>query len=156
MPGQNAIKVALNPGQDELSQIKKLRKVLGGVEVLIGNFEEMKVIFGGETPEEVITRGFGTCPYIVLSNGADGTYVTDSNKLYRAGLYQKVRVADRTGAGDAFGSGFVAALALGLSLEHAVTQGSANATSVVQSIGPKAGILRTTRLKRMKLKTIAL
>ncbi len=150
------IKVALNPGHDELNQIKKLRKLLVGVEVLIGNFQEMRLLFGGETPEEVITRGFGTCPYLVLSDGPSGIYVTDSDKLYRAGQYQKVKVVDRTGAGDAFGSGFVAALAQGLSLEHAVTLGSANATSVIQKIGPKSGILKTARLKRMKLKVITL
>lgn len=153
---QYGIKVALNPGQAELDQIKKLRKVLSGVEVLIGNFGELRLLFGGETPQEVMARGFGTCHYIVLSDGPNGTYVTDSDKIYRGGLYQKVKVADRTGAGDAFGSGFVAALAQGLSLEHAVTLGSANATSVIQKIGPKAGILKTDRLKRMKLKSIAI
>jgi sugar/nucleoside kinase (ribokinase family) len=150
------IKVAYNPGSAELDQIKKLRKALPYLEVLIGNFQELRLVFGGETPQEVIARGFGTCPYIVLSNGPEGTYVTDSDKLYYAGQYQKVKVVDRTGAGDAFGSGFVTALAQGLSLEHAVTLGSANATSVIQKIGAKAGILRTTRLKRMKLKTIKL
>lgn len=153
---QNDIKVALNPGNGELNQIKKLRKVLGGVDVLIANQQEMRIIFGGDTPEEILTRGFGTCHYLVLSDGPNGVYVTDSDKFYHAGQYQKVKVVDRTGAGDAFGSGFVAALAQGLSLEHAITLGSANATSVVQKVGGTAGILRTTRLKRMKIKVIKL
>jgi ribokinase len=153
---QHGIKVAFNPGRDELGQLKKLRKLLPDIEILIGNYEEMRLIFGGESAEEVLSRSFGACAYVVMSDGPNGTYVTDSDKLYYAGQYQKVKVVDRTGAGDAFGSGFVAAIAQGLSLEHAVTQGSANATSVIQKIGPKAGILRTSRLKRMKLKVIKL
>jgi sugar/nucleoside kinase (ribokinase family) len=75
-----------------------------------------------------------------------------AGKLYQAGSYQKVKVVDRTGAGDAFGSGFVAALAKGLPIEDALTLGSANATSVVAQIGAKTGILKTPRVKRMKLK----
>jgi sugar/nucleoside kinase (ribokinase family) len=72
--------------------------------------------------------------------------------MYIAGTYQNVKALDRTGAGDAFGSGFVAALAKGLPIEDALTLGSANATSVVTQIGSKPGILKTQRVKRMKLK----
>jgi len=63
-----------------------------------------------------------------------------------------VKVVDRTGAGDAFGSGFVAALAKGLAIEDALSLASANATSVVAQMGAKTGILKTKRVKRMKLK----
>ena len=49
---------------------------------------------------------------------------------------------DRTGAGDAFGSGFVAKIIEEAGLTEALTFGSANSTSVVQQIGAKTGILR--------------
>ena len=86
------------------------------------------------------------------TNGAAGSYAAVSGKLYQAGQYQKVKVVDRLGAGDAFGSGFVAALAKGLPLEDALSLASANASSVVSKIGAKTGILKTGRVKRMKLK----
>ena len=54
----------------------------------------------------------------------------------------KTEVVDRTGAGDAFGSGFVSALAKGAGVEQAIRAGSANATSVVEYVGAKKGILR--------------
>jgi hypothetical protein len=38
-------------------------------------------------------------------------------------------------------------------VEDALTLGSANASGVVAQFGAKTGILRTARLKRMKLKT---
>jgi len=89
---------------------------------------------------------------VVGTNGAAGSYAAAAGKLYQAGQYQKVKVVDRTGAGDAFGSGFVAALAKGLPIEDALSLASANATSVVAQMGAKTGILKTGRVKRMKLK----
>ena len=50
-------------------------------------------------------------------------------------------VIDRTGAGDAFGSGFLSQYAQGASLRDAIIFASANSTSVVQKIGAKEGIL---------------
>jgi ribokinase len=56
-------------------------------------------------------------------------------------MYDDVPVVDRTGAGDAFSSGFTAMVAAGKSMEEAITFASANSTSVVSKIGAKAGIL---------------
>jgi sugar/nucleoside kinase (ribokinase family) len=50
-------------------------------------------------------------------------------------------VIDRTGAGDAFGSGFISQWSQGKSLKDAIIFASANSTSVVGSIGAKTGIL---------------
>ena len=56
-------------------------------------------------------------------------------------MYEDVPVLDRTGAGDAFGSGFLAYYSQGHSLKESVVFASANSTSVVQKIGAKDGIL---------------
>lgn len=150
-------RLAVNPGKGELSQLRKLRKLLPKIEVLLGNREEIREIFGGDDPKETMARAIGVCPYVVMTDGPGGTYACgDDNKIYYAGLYQKVQVLDRTGAGDAFGSGFVTALAKGGTIGDALTLGSANATSVVQQIGSKPGILRTGRIKPMKVKVLAL
>jgi len=148
----HGIQVAIDPGQGELSQIKKLRALLPLVTVLKANAEELRVLFGGNDLKETVVRAADTCPYVVGTDGPAGSYAAVAGKLYQAGAYQKVRVVDRTGAGDAFGSGFVAALAKGLPVEDALSLGSANATSVVTQFGAKTGILRTGRVKRMKLK----
>jgi sugar/nucleoside kinase (ribokinase family) len=58
-----------------------------------------------------------------------------------AGMYQDVKVIDRTGAGDAFASGFLSQWVKGKSLKDSVIFASANSTSVVTKIGAKAGIL---------------
>lgn len=150
------IKVALNPGQGEIKNLRKLRKLIPKLEVLLANKEETQLIFGGEEPRQIMAQAFGVCPYIVMTDGPNGSYATDSDKIYFAGQYQKVKVIDRLGAGDAFGSGFVAAVAKGLPMEEALTLASANSTAVVQKIGAKPGILKTDRLKRMKVKILSI
>ncbi len=149
---QRGIRVAIDPGGAELRQLKKLRGLLPLITVLKANADELGQIFGGDSLREIVTRAAGVCPYVVGTDGAAGAYAAVGGRLFQAGQYQKVKVIDRTGAGDAFGSGFVAALAKGLPVEDALTLGSANASSVVAKFGAKAGILKTSRIKRMKLK----
>jgi ribokinase len=148
---RHGIQVALDPGAAELEQAKKLRGLLPLVTVLKANAEELGKLFGGNDLRDTVVRAAGVCSYVVGTGGGGGSYATYNGRLYRAGIYQKVRVADRTGAGDAFGSGFVSAIAKGQSIAEALTLGSANATSVVQKMGAKAGILKTDRIKRMKV-----
>jgi sugar/nucleoside kinase (ribokinase family) len=148
----HGIQVALDPGNAELAQTKKLRALLPLVTVIKANAEELRTLFGGTNLRETVVRAADTCPYVVGTNGPNGSYAAAAGKLYQAGAYQKVKVVDRLGAGDAFGSGFVAALAKGLPIEDALSLASANATSVVAQIGAKTGILKTQRVKRMKLK----
>ena len=78
----------------------------------------------------------------IVTDGANGVWASDGETLVRAGMYEDVPRKDTTGAGDAFGSGFLAQWALGAPLKPALLFASANSTSVIQQIGAKAGILR--------------
>ncbi len=153
---QHNIQVGLNPGHDELVQTRKLKRLLPLVTILFGNKQELSSLFGGKTVREIFTQAHGVCPYLVLTDGPGGSFVSDNQHFYEAGQYQKVRVVDRTGAGDAFASGFTSKIAQGHSIEEALTFGSANATSVVTRIGAKAGILHHPRLKRIKVNVSSL
>lgn len=135
------VKVALNPAAPELAKPAKLKALLEDVELLSVNVDEAKLLFEGESAEELARHATHFCPYVVVSDGPNGAVATDSKKVVIAGMYEDVPVVDRTGAGDAFGSGFVTKIALGKSIEQAVTFASANSTSVVQKIGAKEGIL---------------
>lgn len=151
-----SIQVALDPGNAELAQTKKLRSLLPLVTVLKANAEELRQLFGGDNVRDTVVRAADTCPYVVGTNGPHGSYAAAGGKLYQAGVYQKAKAVDRLGAGDAFGSGFVAGLARGLGMEDALSLAAANASSVVAQIGAKTGILKTQRVKRMKLKITSL
>jgi sugar/nucleoside kinase (ribokinase family) len=78
----------------------------------------------------------------VMTDGARGAIVSDGRYIYRAGIFKEKKLVDRTGAGDAFGSGFVAGFILKKDIHFALRLASANATSVVEKIGAQAGILR--------------
>lgn len=151
----NDIKVAFVPSKGELAKSKKILRLLPGIHALLGNVQELQMLFGIQDIRELMLNTIGTCRYVVATDGPNGVYVSDSDKIYRAPAYKKVKVVDRLGAGDAFGSGFIAAIAQGKTIADAVTLGSANATSVVQYYGAKQGILKAQKLKPMTLTTLS-
>lgn len=137
----HGVKVMLNPASIELEHPDKLKGLLEDVEVLIVNKEEAQQIVHGETLEELARHGHHYCPVVIVSDGPNGAVATDGKTVITAGMYEDVPVVDRTGGGDAFGSGFLSAYAQGKSLKDALIFASANSTSVVQYIGAKEGIL---------------
>lgn len=134
-------KVMLNPAGPELSQPDKLRPILEDVDVLCTNKEEMQLLVEGETCEELVRRGLGLAPVVIVSDGPRGVVASDGKTIVTAGMYEDVPVLDRTGAGDAFASGFLSQWAVGKSLKESIVFASANSTSVVTQIGAKGGIL---------------
>lgn len=135
------IKVAMNPGKKELEAKSKLKKLIPKLTLLSMNKEEMQQLYDGDTIQELVKSANKDVHYVIVTDGPKGAAAADRWHLVTAGMYEDVPVVDRTGAGDAFSSGFTAMIAAGESLEDAVIFASANSTSVVASIGAKAGIL---------------
>ena len=135
------IKVFFNPGKDELKQMPQLKALLEDVDILSVNREEAKQIVEGQSLDELIRRVLHYVPLAIISDGPNGVIASDGKTVVRAGMYEDVKVIDRTGAGDAFGSGFLSQWAMGRSLKDSIVFASANSTSVVTKIGAKAGIL---------------
>jgi len=134
---KNNIKIASNPGGKELAHgLEKLKPLLKHMDIFIANKEESAELFGTEDPRTYV-KGI-----ISISDGPKGVTVTDSEeKTYKAGIPDSP-VVERTGAGDAFGSGFVSEYIRSGSIEKAIQFGTANASSVVTQFGAKAGILK--------------
>lgn len=145
-------KVMLNPAGPELKDPGKLRSLLESVEILCVNKEEMQQLVEGDDLEELVRHALHYVPVVIVSDGPNGVVASDGKTIVRAGMYEDVKVIDRTGAGDAFASGFLSQWALGKSLKESVLFASANSTSVVTKIGAKAGILhKNTHLHEMPL-----
>jgi len=146
------IKIMFNPGKGELKQPAKLKALLEDVEVLAVNREEIQTIVEGSDLEELARHALHYVPVVIVSDGPNGVVASDGKTIVRAGMYEDVPVIDRTGAGDAFGSGFLSQWAQGKSLKDSIVFASANSTSVVGKIGAKAGILYAgARLHAMPL-----
>jgi ribokinase len=141
----NKIKLAVNPGKDQLTRdLEILKKLLGKIDILLVNQEEASVITGVDykNEEELFKKFDELVPGIaVMSKGPEGVAVADGKKIYRAGIPDSPYV-DRTGSGDAFGSGFVSVIINGGTIENAIQRGTANATSTIQQIGSKNGLLK--------------
>lgn len=85
----------------------------------------------------------------VITDGRKGAYASDGNKTYFVPMYPDAREPfERTGAGDAFASTVVAALALGKPFAEALLWGPINSMSVVQEIGAQKGLLSREALEQ--------
>lgn len=150
--------VAFNPGKKELKDKKEMLNLLPMVDVLLTNKEEMAQIVDGGTSREMMLNAIKLVPIASITDGRKGALVSDGRLLFKVGLYDGIRkTIDRTGAGDAFGSGLVVKLAEGKGLKQAIHFASANSSEVCQAIGAKTNILRSgTRLHAMDIKVIPL
>ena len=150
-------KIAWNPGKKELAEPEKVRTLLRDVEILIVNKEEANLIFEGISAEELVRNGSKFVPVMILTDGPDGVWAISGDKMIRAGMYEDVSSVDRTGAGDAFGSGFVSQWAQGANLQQSVLFASANSTAVIQHLGAKKGTLyKNEKLHSMSMQEIQL
>ncbi|MBI2450725.1 MAG: carbohydrate kinase family protein [Parcubacteria group bacterium] len=144
---KNKIKIAVNPSGAQIKMgVKKLIPILKKIDVFILNQEEAGYLTGVDFKKEqkifkklddLITPGIA-----VMTKGRDGVSVSDGKHIWQAGILKEKKLVDRTGAGDAFGSGFVASLIKKDNIEDAIQLGSANATSKLESIGAKNGLLK--------------
>lgn len=137
------VKVMFNPGTRELSEPKKTLALLPFVDILLVNKEEAAALVPGVLLTELAYRLGNYVSVAIVTDGGMGGIATSagSDETYRFGIYEDVRVRDVTGAGDAFGAGFLAAYAEGAPLENSLIFGSANSTAVIQEIGANSGVL---------------
>lgn len=140
---KHRIKVALNPGADEIRQ-KDFAKLLPQVDVLVLNREEAeKIVPKDKRKTKTIFDALGalTKAIIVVTDGRRGAVCSDGRRLYYVDA-PDIEVVDRLGAGDAFGSGFVAGLIKSSGdIQHAMRVAVSNAASVCMHHGATTGII---------------
>lgn len=142
---KNKIKIAYNPGGKELEHgFAKLEPLLKHIEIFAVNKEEGAQLVGTRPDEvaETLKRLAQTCRGIILlTDGHNGSKVFKDGIIYSAGVPDSP-IVERTGAGDAFNSGFVAEYIRSGDIVKAMQFATANASSVVTKMGAKAGILK--------------
>lgn len=146
------IKLAFQPGTFQMQAgTDRLKRIYARSEVVILNREEAVLVTGGDynNLHDLMDRlhGLGV-KIVVITDGPDGAYVSDGNQRLQMPLYpDPAPPKERTGAGDAFASTFVAALAKGNSIEGALQWAPINSMSVVQQTGAQAGLLSEDKLE---------
>lgn len=135
-------KIMFSPGKSELEDVKKLTNLFRYIDVIIVNKEKASKIVPGNMLAELVSRLGNYVETAIITDGQMGGIATNRNETYRFGIYEYLKVKDTTGAGDAFGAGFLAHLATGKSFRSSLVFASANATSIVSKIGAHTGALK--------------
>lgn len=147
------IKLAFNPGSWQLrAGYEAIKEIILSTHLIYVNREEAEKLtnFGesGEKERELLIALNKLGPKIcVITDGENGAFSYDSvnGKFFKAGVVP-VDAYERTGAGDAFGSGSLSALIHGKSLEEALLWGTVNSASVIGYTGPQKGLLKLTEI----------
>jgi len=139
-----------NPGQRQLSDPKAMLELLPQTEVLIVNKDEaiqLVVEFFGKNKQ---LNNIKYLIYKLKTLGPTMTIITDgkigASVLDSGGKYNKLpaygkKVVDTVGAGDAFGSGFLAGWIHWQDAKKALQLGLKNSGSVVSKVGAQNGLL---------------
>ncbi len=140
------VKLAFQPGTFQIEAgVHRLASIYKRSEILAVNREEATTISGGDHGDihDLLDRLHGLGPRIVvISDGHAGAYASDGQSRYRMPIYPDPKPPyERTGAGDAFTSTFVAAIMHGADIQSALLWAPINSMSVVQEVGAQAGLL---------------
>lgn len=144
--------VAVNPGKNQLANPTVLLEALSSIDIFIVNSSEARTFMQSlnlktdkhELVQE-LTNYFKTIlqrgPRIaVVTNGAGGVYVATKQAIYFCPSVHDT-IINTVGAGDAFGSCFVASLLQELPIEQAIINGVINSASVLSHPDAKTGLL---------------
>jgi len=152
-------KLAFNPGSTQLaSGREKFKDILAITDILLVNKEEAEEVLYGEvqhtensanTIETMLRQLQKFGPKIIcITDGTNGSVAIDEKgTLYKEGIVS-VEVVEKTGAGDAFSSGFLAGIIEGKTIQEAMKYGALNSASVITKYGAQPGLLTKEELSK--------
>lgn len=136
------VKIALNPSEYLIKE-KNIMPLLKICDVFILNNEEARLL----TKEKDLLKGIHKLgpKIVVITNSNKKIICYDGKKKYTI-MPNKIKVVEKTGAGDAFASGFVAGQITNKTINESLKLGLKLSESVIKYYGAKNNLLR------MKLK----
>lgn len=145
------VKLAFQPGTFHFKWgVDRLRDIYKRSHIVVMNREEAVDVTGKsyESIRELTITLHNLGPRIVvITDGPNGSYASYDYKIVSIPNYPDTGPpVDRTGAGDAFASTIVAALAMGESMDMALTWAPINSMNVVQKLGAQAGLLHKEQI----------
>ncbi|MGV8168812.1 MAG: carbohydrate kinase family protein [Candidatus Nanoarchaeia archaeon] len=149
--GKNKIKVAFNPSRYiVLKGAKSLMPIFKNTNVLVLNREEAEILSGKKELEESLFQlKEWIKDYVVVTDGGNGCWCFDGQKIIRARPLKNIKIKETTGAGDAFASAFVAGLMKGKDAVSSVKMGMLQSESVIRYIGAKNILLSERKMSQL-------
>jgi len=145
------VKLAFNPGSWQVrAGVEGIKDVLNLTNLVFINRQEAEKFSGiadsiGKERELLASVNKLGPDIVVVTDATNGSYVYDGKRFLRCGILP-VDAYERTGAGDAFGTGFLSAVVKGKSLEEALIWGTVNSASVIGYVGAQKGLLKENEM----------
>lgn len=148
-------KLAFSPGTHQLDHPhEEVKDALFQADVLFVNKEEAMLLakyYLGEESDDISSllkmlqkSGIGI---VSLTDGGKGSYAIDTKgQMYHLEILQSP-IVERTGAGDAYAAGFMAALMEEKEVTEAMRWGAMNAVAVIGKIGAETGLLTKEQIQ---------
>ncbi|MBI3366825.1 carbohydrate kinase family protein [Candidatus Roizmanbacteria bacterium] len=139
--------LAFNPGTLQLAaSYNSIAKALSLTDILFLNKEEAITIsnikYQISNIEEILRNLQKLGPKIVvITDSGNGSYAIDEKGGILTQDAIKTKVIEKTGAGDAYSTGFLTAALHGLSIKEAMMWGAVNSANVIERYGAQAGLL---------------
>ena len=132
-------------GTEYFKGYQYLRPYFSLADVVQINAHELADIFGGNAPDfDFHKTNFSQkfkVPLLVVSYDVKGSFAYTPDKIYHQPMIKSPKVVDTTGAGDAFGAGFLGEYLKTDDIAKALLFGARNACSVIQKMGAQNGFL---------------
>lgn len=156
---KNKLRLAFTPGSSQLEELKDtVFAVLKKSEILLVNKTEGEAIIKrgngqGNDPNKILIQLQQLGPKtVVVTDGKNGSFAVDENgQIHKAGIFP-CKFVEKTGAGDAYASGFLGAVFYGKNVEEAMRWGAVNAASVIEHVGAQKGLLARDQIEEKLLK----
>lgn len=125
---EEAVKIATSNKQQAISN--KEKEYVGQMRELLGTLQKM----GAKK--------------VVITDGKNGSFAIDKNgEMYACPIIDAV-VVEKTGAGDAYASGFLAGTLLGHDVARCMQWGTVDAAAVIGKVGAEPGLLTREEIER--------
>ncbi len=146
-----SVRMGFNPGTFQLRLgAAKLKEIYRRTHVLFVNREEAELILGTKKNDIVpLLSGLHKLgpTIVVITDGSKGACASDGTSRYFMPVYPDPKPPiSRTGAGDAFATGFMSALIYGLPMHDALRWAPIESMHVVQRFGAQTGLLTKPKL----------
>lgn len=149
------VRLAINPGSYQIKNaLKTLAEIIKRTDILIANLEEAEKIANTTLIKE---KTIAAIIHKLLLQGVKEVAITDAGRGAWAGNEEEiwhldsfpVKVIAKTGAGDAFSTGYLSARFYNHDISTAIQWGIANSCSTISEHGPHQGLLDQKGIKRM-------
>lgn len=155
----SSAKLGFNPGTHQLHDgLKGLKNILEAAHVFFVNKQEAHNLTGNDTADEKTLLQLLSKEgplVVVITDGKNGSFCFDGTTYYKLGIVH-VPMVEMTGAGDAYATGFMAALAYLRPVSEAMKWGAVNSASVIQYIGAREGLLSKNKMEQLLQENAAL